>query len=208
VHNFLKGIIFEFIYKNISMNSKTILAHLLVTSFMISFSQSYESHKYETLFSEGNFEVRNYEPVLKAKTYSEKGSNDNFGKLFRYISGYNEKNQKISMTTPVYMKQEDEKSMMEFVLPSKFSLENVSQPLSNQVEIYKDNGGLYASVRYSGYSNSSKRSKQRKLLIQKLKELDINPFGDFLYLSYDSPYKFYNRRNEVVVAIKDFEKIN
>ena len=105
------------------MNSKTILATFLVTSFMISFSQSYESHKYETLFSEDNFEVRNYEPVLKAKTYSEKGSNDNFGKLFRYISGYNEKNQKISMTTPVYMKQENEKSMMEFVLPSKFSLE-------------------------------------------------------------------------------------
>ena len=40
----------------------------------------------------------------------------------------------------VYMKQENEKSMMEFVLPSKFSLENVSQPLSNQVEIYKDKG--------------------------------------------------------------------
>jgi len=190
------------------MNSKTILATFLVTSFMISFSQSYESHKYETLFSEENFEIRNYEPVLKAKTYSEKGSNDNFGKLFRYISGYNEKNQKISMTTPVYMKQENEKSMMEFVLPSKFSLENVSQPLSNQVEIYKDKGGLYASVRYSGYSNSSKRNKHRKALIQKLKELDINPLGDFLYLSYDSPYKFYNRRNEVVVAIKDFEKIN
>ena len=95
------------------MNLKIIFASLLVTSFMISSSQSYESHKYETLFSEDNFEVRNYEPVLKAKTYSEKGSNENFGKLFKYISGYNEKNQKISMTTPVYMKQENEKSMME-----------------------------------------------------------------------------------------------
>ena len=82
---------------------------------MFSFSQPYESHKYETLYSQDNFEVRKYEPVLKAKTYSDKGSNNNFGKLFRYISGYNEKNQKISMTTPVYMKQESEKSMMEFV---------------------------------------------------------------------------------------------
>ena len=94
------------------MNSKTLFSTLLITSFMLSFSQSYESHKYETLFSDDNFEVRNYDAVLKAKTYSEKGSNDNFGKLFRYISGYNEKNQKISMTTPVYMKEENEKSMM------------------------------------------------------------------------------------------------
>ena len=183
-----------------------VLSFFIFTTYM--FSQSYETHKYETLFSDDEFEIRLYEPVLKAKTYSTKGSNNNFGKLFRYISGYNEKNQKISMTTPVYMKQENEKSMMEFVLPSKFNLENVSQPLSNQVQIYQDRGGLYASVRYSGYSNSSKRNKYRKVLIQKLKELDINPLGDFLYLSYDSPYKFYNRRNEVVVAIKDFEKIN
>ena len=47
-----------------------------------------------------------------------------------------------------------------------------------------------------------------EIVAKKLKELDINPLGDFLYLSYDSPYKFYNRRNEVVVAIKDFEKNN
>ena len=66
------------------------------------------------------------------------------------------------MTTPVYMKQESEKSMMEFVLPSKFNLENVSQPLSNQIEIYEDQGGLYASVLYSGYSNASKRNKHKK----------------------------------------------
>ena len=190
------------------MYSNSIFSTSFFLSFMFSFSQSYESHKYETLYSQDNFEVRKYEPVLKAKTYSDKGSNNNFGKLFRYISGYNEKNQKISMTTPVYMKQESEKSMMEFVLPSKFNLENVSQPLSNQIEIYEDQGGLYASVRYSGYSNASKRNKHKKLLIEKLKEYDINPLGDFLYLSYDSPYKFYNRRNEVVVAIKDFEKNN
>ena len=54
------------------MNSKAILKILFITSFMISFSQSSESHKYETLFSEDNFEVRNYEPVLKAKLTQEK----------------------------------------------------------------------------------------------------------------------------------------
>mgnify|MGYP000317587379 FL=1 len=68
-------------------------------------SQNYESHSYKTLFEEDNFEIRNYDPVMKARTFSNTGSN--FGKLFRYISGYNEGNQKIEMTTPVYMNEDN-----------------------------------------------------------------------------------------------------
>ena len=166
------------------------------------FSQKYETHNYETLFSDDSFEVRLYDPVLKAKTFSTKGSNNNFGKLFRYISGYNQKNEKISMTTPVYMKDEDKGSMMEFVLPSKFDMENVSMPLSENVEVYLDEGGHYASVQYGGYSNNSKRLRYTKALKEKLKEHNIESFGDFFFLSFDSPYKFYGRRNEVMVAVK------
>ena len=100
--------------------SKTIISFFIFTLSMSVFSQKYETHNYETLFSDDSFEVRLYDSVLKAKTSSTKGSNNNFGKLFRYISGYNQKNEKISMTTPVYMNDEDKGSMMEFVLPSKF----------------------------------------------------------------------------------------
>jgi len=31
--------------------------------------------------------------------------------------------------------------------------------------------------------------------------MDVEKKGEFLYLSYDSPYKFYNRRNEVIVRV-------
>ena len=36
---------------------------------------------------------------------------------------------------------------------------------------------------------------------KKLKEMDVEKKGEFLYLSYDSPYKFYNRRNEVIIRV-------
>ena len=39
------------------------------------------------------------------------------------------------------------------------------------------------------------------LIIEKLKEHNIDSVGDFFYLSYDSPYKFYGRRNEVIIAV-------
>ena len=43
-------------------------------------------------------------------------------KLFRYISGNNEEQNKISMTTPVYMNNDSVGSSMDFVMPSKFIL--------------------------------------------------------------------------------------
>ncbi len=180
---------------------KIFIPFFIFTISMSLFSQKYETHSYKTLFSEDNFEVRLYDPVLKAKTYSSEGSNNNFGKLFRYISGYNQKNEKISMTTPVYMRDEEKGSMMEFVLPSKFNMDNVSMPKSKNVEIYLDEGGHYASIQYGGYSNNSKRIKHTKALVEKLEKHNIQTQGDFLYLSYDSPYKFYGRRNEVIVSV-------
>ena len=181
--------------------NKFFIPFFIFTISMSMFSQKYETHSYKTLFSDDSFEVRLYDPVLKAKTFSSEGSNNNFGKLFRYISGYNQKNEKIAMTTPVYMKLEEKGSMMEFVLPSKFNMDNVSMPKSQNVEVYLDEGGHYASIQYGGYSNNNKRNKYTKALIEKLKEHNIESVGDFFYLSYDSPYKFYGRRNEVIIAV-------
>ena len=164
------------------------------------FSQSYETHKYETLFSDDEFEIRLYEPVLKAKTYSTKVQIiilENYLDIFLVTT----RKEKISMTTPVYMKNEDKGSMMEFVLPSKYDMKNVSMPLSSNVEIYLDEGGHYASIQYGGYSNKIKK-KYTNALIKKLQEHNVEAAGEMLYLSYDSPYKFYGRRNEVIIAVK------
>jgi hypothetical protein len=34
-----------------------------------------------------------------------------------------------------------------------------------------------------------------------ISKMNLDKIGDFVYLSYDSPYKFYNRRNEVIVEV-------
>ena len=179
---------------------KKITLLVLLVSMSI-FSQKYETHSYKTMLSEDNFEIREYDPVMKARAYSNTGNN-NFMKLFRYISGNNEKNQKIPMTTPVYMKEDINGSMMEFVLPSTLNETNTSQPLSKDIELYMDQGGVYASITYSGYSNNKKRNKYTSQLNKKLEKMNIDKIGDFVHVSYDSPYKFYNRRNEVIIKVK------
>ena len=50
--------------------------------------------------------------------------------------------------------------------------------------------------------NNNKREKYTNALIKKLQEHNVEAAGEMLYLSYDSPYKFYGRRNEVIVAVK------
>ena len=36
---------------------------------------------------------------------------------------------------------------------------------------------------------------------KKLEKMNIEKTGDFIHVSYDSPYKFYNRRNEVIIKV-------
>ena len=63
------------------------------------------------------------------------------------------------------------------------------------------------------FSSDLKRTMQTALEInknlksdiiqnEKLREMDIQMIGDIFYVSYNSPYKVFNRRNEVMVEIE------
>jgi hypothetical protein len=58
-----------------------------------------------------------------------------------------------------------------------------------------------AAIRYGGYTNTSKEAIHTKRLIKTLENNSIEVKGAVEYLGYDSPYKFYNRRNEVMMEI-------
>ena len=117
---------------------------------------NYETQKYSVILNDDDFEIRYYEPAIKASVTSDENSNNNFYKLFQFISGNNSKNEKIEMTTPVYMYPEDGTSAMEFVLPKKYMRQQAPAPLGANVKIYESKPGYFAAVRYGGYSNASK----------------------------------------------------
>ena len=93
--------------------------------------------------------------IIRFRTIKANTGNP-FSTLFRYISGDNQNNEKIEMTTPVYMYQEDGTSAMEFVLPNKYMEKDAPTPSAANVKIYESKPGYYAAVRYGGYSNASK----------------------------------------------------
>ncbi len=166
-------------------------------------AQQTETQSYDVIEKHDNIEIRYYPPAAKVMSKGKIGGNTNFRNLFNYISGSNSKNEKISMTTPVYMKNDKENQIMEFVLPKKFNDKEIPIPVNNNLEVYNSKEGTYASIRYSGYNDSEKQLLYTEKLLIKLKDLGRDIIGTPILLSYDAPYKFYNRRNEVLIELSN-----
>jgi len=88
-----------------------ILLNFLNTVFLTGCSvfgvPSVEEAGFDVLKDNAHFQVRQYKPLIVAQievdaNYDE-ASNQAFNRLFKYISGYNKKRQKISMAAPVIM---------------------------------------------------------------------------------------------------------
>ena len=163
-----------------------------------------ESQDYKIIQSFNDVEIRLYSPVMLAK-YSSKNSGSGFGKLFRYISGNNSQNIKIAMTTPVYMER-GEISSMAFVLPKKFSKNNAPLPIDKSLDVFEKESGYFAAIRYSGYTNVEKELNHISELKDKLIQNKIEIAGEPTVLVYNSPYKVFNRRNEIIIPINFSKK--
>jgi len=178
------------------------MRYILIILIMLLSNNKYETQKYDLILSEGDFEIRFYPSSLKAKVVSQRNANGNFYKLFQFISGNNSKGEKIEMTTPVYMKNDDNSNTMEFVMPSSYNIESISKPNDESIVVYESEAKHFACIIYGGYSNTGKFDKYSKKLIEKLSELNIIARGELFYVSYNSPYKVFNRRNEVMIEIE------
>ena len=166
-------------------------------------AQHTETQSYDVMEKYDNIEIRYYPPAAKVMSKGKISDNKNFRNLFNYISGSNSNNEKIPMTTPVYMKNDKESQIMEFVLPKKFNDKEIPIPVDENLEVYISKEGTYASIRYSGYNNSEKQLLNTKRLLNKLRELNRKVVGKPILLSYDAPYKFYNRRNEILFELSN-----
>ena len=97
---------------------------------------------------------------------------------------------------------------MAFVLPKKFTDENTPQPNDSSLMVFEDKGGYFAAIKYSGYTNSLKEKEHTEILLKLLKDEKINLEGTPRILVYNSPYKFINRRNEILIPIAFKNEIN
>lgn len=174
---------------------------------------AYESAEYKVFTSDGKFEVREYPDLMLVATTTNmdaQGRDGSFMKLFRYISGANESDKKISMTTPVFMENDKEEStvQMGFVMPKDIAVEGVPAPTGDGVDVRKRAGGRFAVLRFSGQLNakSAKESETKLRTWMATKGLvadDSIESSGVETAGYDPPFTPGPlRRNEVLIRLK------
>ncbi|MCP4176062.1 MAG: heme-binding protein [Fuerstiella sp.] len=183
------------------------LAIVFYFSWGLTARSAYESAAYEVILSDEPFEIREYPQLLMATTEIRFAGRDNggsFSRLFAYISGANENNQKVAMTTPVFMNAEtqDQPGQMGFVVPASVATDGAPAPSDDAVELRTRVGGRFAVVRFSGQLDSSTRHDAEQCLSRWMADQGFAADGDAESAGYDPPWTpGVFRRNEVLVRI-------
>jgi len=161
-----------------------------------------EEANYEIVDKNDIYEIRKYSDRLAVETMTS-GIDSNFRKLFNYISGRNNTEEKIKMTTPVTQVEKNGNMSMQFYLPSKFNLENVPNPSREDVKIINIEGGYYAVLRYSGRASDGNFLKHKKILENALQKTNVSIISPPIRATYDSPFTLpMNRRNEAMFKVE------
>ena len=161
-----------------------------------------EEANYEIIDKNDIYEIRKYSDRLAVETMTS-GIDSNFRKLFNYISGRNNTEEKIKMTTPVTQVEKNGNMSMQFYLPSKFNLENVPNPSREDVKIINIEGGYYAVLRYSGRASDGNFLKHKKILENALQKTNVSIISPPIRATYDSPFTLpMNRRNEAMFKVE------
>ncbi|MEM9283293.1 MAG: heme-binding protein [Verrucomicrobiota bacterium] len=194
------------------MRKKGILIGVLVVilgigafAFVSTSRAGYETAAYEVVKEEGEFELRDYE-AHEVATTSMKGNTENgsFGRLFRYISGANERDVKIAMTTPVFMptSKDGERSEMQFVVPREVAREGTPTPTSENVRVKRKAAARYAAVRFNGRGNEKQQEEQQEKLESWIENQGLQIVGEPVFAGYDPPWTPGPlRRNEVLLRV-------
>lgn len=176
---------------------------------MLKTANSTEIQKYETLYTNGDFEIRFYPTAIMASVSMDGGFDNSRNSGFRVLAGYifggNEENQKIAMTAPVRMSNDQGTNTMSFVLPSKMEFNNLPKPNDGDIVLHQSRPVYAAVVRYGGYTNSKEIEAKKKELIGELQNLGLAYKTNFEFLGYNAPYDMFNRRNEVWVELYNFD---
>jgi hypothetical protein len=177
---------------------------------------------YTVLEKQGKFELRQYPSCLIAETvvdadFKEAG-NVAFGRLFKYISGHNRKqesismtapvsqagiSEKIAMTAPVNMQQAEGKYAVSFVMPSKYTLGTLPEPLDETVVIKEIPVQKIAAIRYSGTWSQERYEAKKASLEEFLQAKGLVSTGEPVFARYDPPFQvWFLRRNEVLIPVE------
>ena len=184
-----------------------LIVFIIIQLYAMSGQRKIETYPYVLKKDYGTFETRSYEaslftsvklPTKDYKSSSSKG----FSVLAGYIFSGNDRNEKIAMTSPVAMSLDDTMTMM-FMVPKKFKRETLPKPNASQIEFRDVPAKTVAAITFGGWANDDKIEQYKSQLIASLKSEGIEYTNQFYLLGYNAPYEVVNRKNEIIVELKE-----
>jgi DNA gyrase inhibitor GyrI len=102
------------------------------------------------------------------------------------------------MTAPVTQAASDGGFVVQFSMPSTYTLETLPEPLDPQVKLKEVPGGRYAVIRYSGTWSARNYNEHREKLERDVEDAGLRTTGSPIYSRYNAPFvPWFMRRNEI-----------
>ncbi len=197
------------------------LVGLLVFVFVI---QNVEKPDYQVVSQDGDFELRDYPPLVVAEVSGsgdrQQSLSSGFGPLARYIFAKERGGERIAMTAPVQQRAvaPDEKIAMtapvtqtpaqdgrwsvQFIMPAEYGLEDLPAPGNAEVTLEPIPARRVAAVRFSGRTNDRAIAEQQARLEDWMNARGLEPRGEPIYAYYNDPFTPGPlRRNEVMFEV-------
>tara|TARA_B100001248_G_scaffold236141_1_gene199360 strand:+ start:313 stop:1017 length:705 start_codon:yes stop_codon:yes gene_type:complete len=177
---------------------------------------------YKILKKEQNIEIRQYPPLIIAEVKTagsrQASISDGFRILANFIFGNNEGEKqlsmngpitqqegiKIAMTAPVQQEKTDAEWATSFIMPSKFSIDTIPNPINDRIKIIQIPSKRYAVITFSGRSTEENLSKQTNELEKYMNRSSYSKAGNAKYAFYNPPWTLpFLRRNEVQFELNE-----
>jgi hypothetical protein len=197
------------------------VAGMLVFVYVI---QNVEQPDYTPVMQDGDFELRDYPPLVVAEVVREgsrrQGLSAGFGPLARYIFAKERGGERIAMTAPVQQQAlaADEKIAMtapvtqspagddqwtvQFIMPAQYRLEDLPLPAGSEVRLRDVPARRMAAVRFSGRTTDALIARQEERLRDWIARRGLQVLAEPVYAYYNDPFTpGFLRRNEVMIEV-------
>ena len=188
----------------------TIIALMFVTPAWA----DYEQPSFEVVLQKENLAIRDYASVmvfeLQLSASRQDAAGDAFRSLFNYISGNNEDNLEIPMTSPVAQTQVskasdngDGKWAIRFFIPRKTVDDGAPLPREDNVTLVRLKAQRYASISFKGSQSDKKIRENTAKLETFISENNYTISGSPVFAFYDPPFiPWFLRDNEILLPIE------
>ncbi len=190
-----------------------VLLGLAAMAVFVFYVQNVETPAYRVVTQEGDFEVRDYPPLVVAEVRRQGPRQEalraGFGPLARYIFAEERGGERISMTAPVTAQTlpdvaQGDDWAVRFIMPARYGLEQLPAPAGSDVRLSEVPPRRVAAIRFSGRATDELIASKEEALRAWLATRGLTAAAPAIYAFYNDPFTpGFLRRNEVLIDLAE-----